>query len=400
LYIMPTVDHLLPFEPDSRGFHDPAIGYASGSEAVCPMRLPATGEEVLVLREHEAVMMALADRRFSLARVDPRYVTIGSTYRSPEDLPKLDPPETTTIRRPLGVVFSERNVERQRSALELVTRELVNRLAATPQPADLVKDYCLPFIAEAVSSSIGIPATEWPHILDLAGRGLGIVEDASEAADRTMAWEELYEYCERLVDDKKARSDGRMLSSIVAVLDRAGLSREKVLHTVATVVVGLPTPTGVLQVVALELFRRPETVDACLAQPELWSATINELMRYRANFALALPRVALEDVRINDECTVRKGQVVVPSLLAAAHDPGRTQRPEEFDVHQTAARSIVFGAGAHFCPGASLGRQWLEVGLHGLFAGLPRIRLAVAEEELHWQNGTLSVPKEIPVSWA
>jgi cytochrome P450 len=327
-------------------------------------------------------------------------VTIGSAYRSEEDLPKLDPPATTAIRRPLGTVFSERNIERHRSALERVTRELVDRLSATSQPAELVQDYCEPFIAEAVSSSMGIPAAEWPYILDLAGRGLGIVADAGEADDRTAAWNELYEYCGKLVDGLRAQPDGRLLSDIVAVLDRAGLARETVLHTFATVVVGLPTPIAVMEVIAFELLRRPEAVAACLARPRLWPATINELMRYRANFALALPRVALADVRINDGCTVAEGQVVVPSLLAAAHDPARTERPDEFDVHQTAARSIVFGSGAHFCPGAALSRQWLEVGLHGLFAGLPRLRLAVPIDELRWQDGTLSVPERIPVSWA
>jgi cytochrome P450 len=163
-------------------------------------------------------------------------------------------------------------------------------------------------------------------------------------------------------------------------------------------VVGLGTPTSVLAVTALELTTRPEVVAACLASPARWPATVNELMRYRANFALALPRVALTDVRLNESCVVAKGQVVVPSLLAAAHDPARTARPAEFDPHQDAARNIVFGAGPHLCPGAALGRQWLVVGLHRLFARFSDLRLTVPAADLRWQDGTLPVPADIPVT--
>jgi cytochrome P450 len=246
---------------------------------------------------------------------------------------------------------------------------------------------------------MGIPVADWAYILGLGGRGLGIVADTSEAADHRAAWDELYEYCEKLVDAKRAQPDGLMLSGIVSVLDRVGLPRDTVLHTVATVVVGLPTPIGAMEIVAFELLRRPGAVRECRAAPQRWLPTINELMRLRANFALALPRVAVEDVRINDAYTVAKGQVVVPSLLAAAHDPARTERPREFDIEQNAARNIVFGAGAHLCPGAALGRQWLEIGLRVLFDRLPGLRLTARDDELRWQDGTLAIPEEMPVRW-
>lgn len=384
------MSRVIPLDPDADGFLHPDIGFAGGAGAVCPMRVPAGGAEVLVLREHRGVLLALSDRRFSLARVEDRYATTGSAFRSPADLPRMDPPATTAIRRPLGVVFSERAVERHRAGLARVARSL-----AAAGPADLVADYCEPFVAAAATSSMGLPPDDWPYLLELAGKGLGPFEHTAEAADRVAAWRELYAYCEKLVAEKRARPDGLMLSGVVAVLDRAGLSPETVLHTVATVVVGLPTPTAVLVVGAFELSRRPEVVAACLADPPQWTPVLNELMRYRANFALALPRVALADVAVNDECVVRAGQVVVPSLLAAAHDPARTPRPEEFDVTQDAARNIVFGAGPHLCPGAALGRQWLEVGLHGLFSTLPDLRLA--EDDLRWQRGILSVPERLPV---
>jgi len=62
------------------------------------------------------------------------------------------------------------------------------------------------------------------------------------------------------------------------------------------------------------------------------------------------PRIALEDIRIGD-VEIAAGQVVLPSLTAAAHDPKRVKCPGEVDILQAAPRKIVFGAGSHLCPG-------------------------------------------------
>jgi cytochrome P450 len=163
---MRFVDPFVPFQPGDNGFHHPDIGHAGGAAAMCPMRLPATGAPVLLLREHRGVVMALADRRFSIA-VGPEYVTIGSAYRSPKDLPKLDPPATTAIRRPLGAVFGERAVERHRAPLEQAADAVLDGLTG---PFDLMRDYCEPVIAAAVAISTGIPHDEWTHVLELTGQ--------------------------------------------------------------------------------------------------------------------------------------------------------------------------------------------------------------------------------------
>jgi cytochrome P450 len=299
----------------------------------------------------------------------------------------MDPPATTVIRRPLAVAFSERNIEKHRATVEAIAARLAAR-----KPGDLIADYCAPFIAEVATATMGLPIGDWPHILELAGKGLGIVKSPDEAAERIAGWRDLYAYSRTIVD--RQNDDRLILAEIVAALGHAGLSDETALHTVATVIVGLATPIGALAIVAYELLGRRELLRACLDDSALWRPAISETMRYRANFGLALPRVALEDVRVNDNLTIKRGQVVVPSLLAAAHDPARTRRPYEVDLDQEAARNIVFGAGAHFCPGAALGRQWLEVGIATLFQRWPGLRVT---GELEWQAGTLSVPTAIPV---
>jgi cytochrome P450 len=122
-------------------------------------------------------------------------------------------------------------------------------------------------------------------------------------------------------------------------------------------------------------------------------------MRYKAHFNFFLPRVATENVTLGD-VSIRAGQVVLPSLHAAVTDPESFTDPSVFNTRRVQPQcNIVFGAGPHFCPGAALSRQWLQVALERLFATLPGLRLATSYSDLKWQPGSISMPKEVPVTW-
>ncbi len=207
----------------------------------------------------------------------------------------------------------------------------------------------------------------------------------------------MYSFCDKLIEEKRKTPDTSIISDVVAALDQKGLTKDQVLHATTTIINGFPTPFPVLSVATVELLRHPDVINACKKDPSLWQKAVSELLRYKAHFAFALPRVAMENITLGNE-TIQSGQVVLPSLTAAGHDPKYTERPDEFDIYQQAHRGSVFGAGSHFCPGAPLSRQWLEVGLQELFTELPNLRLAVREDQLKWQKGSLSTPETIPVT--
>jgi cytochrome P450 len=140
-------------------------------------------------------------------------------------------------------------------------------------------------------------------------------------------------------------------------------------------------------------------VEACKSEPGLWQLVGDELMRHKAHFNFFLPRVATEDVVLGGK-RVPVGQVLLPSLHAAATDPDLFPAPNVFNARRIQPRcSIVFGAGPHFCPGAALSRQWLQVALERLFRTLSGLRLAGSYHDLEWQAGSISMPKQILVTW-
>lgn len=85
-------------------------------------------------------------------------------------------------------------------------------------------------------------------------------------------------------------------------------------------------------------------------------------------------RVAKQDVRLGDK-TIRQGQLVYLSLLAANHDPTVYSSPHRFEITRREQSNVAFGHGPHICLGGNLARLELEVGLSTLIARYPNLRL-------------------------
>jgi hypothetical protein len=226
---------------------------------------------------------------------------------------------------------------------------------------------------------MGIPRGDWEQILEYSRVAFAVVPSPGAIGDVAAAWDDLYAYYEPMVA-ANARSDGALTSQITAALD--GFTTVQIAHTVATVSNGFGAILPVVAVALTEVAQRPQVIAACLRGEQSWEAVAEWLLRYRAMFPVALPRVALADTRLGGR-PIRAGTTVLPSLIAAAHDPAG------------APCSIAFGAGPHFCPGAALTRVWLASALAGFFGTFPAARLA---DSLEWQPGTLSVPREITLA--
>jgi cytochrome P450 len=365
-----------------------------------PVTLPASGKMVFVARDARIVRLIMTDSRFSLARLDPSEDTVtGTGYQSCSGMLRQDVPNIRRIRHGIIARFSEQNIAPRRKEIEGVADDLISKLRDVHRTPDLNKRYFEPFIVRAVALSAGITEDESEKLYGFSNRVLVRVESADDRARICAAWNELYEYSSELIERKLDNPDDRLLSKIFAEFRNTRLCHDEMVAASGTILAGFYTPFGILSVCAVELFRHPDVIKACQNEPRLWERTVEELMRYKAHFNFFLPRVATEDVTLG-EVDIRAGQVVLPSIHAAATDPNSFPRPEVFDVNRGPARcNIVFGAGPHFCPGAALSRQWLQVGLERLFTTLPGLRLAKPYTDLEWQPGSISMPREVPVIW-
>ncbi|MEV8457219.1 cytochrome P450 [Streptomyces sp. NPDC052095] len=111
------------------------------------------------------------------------------------------------------------------------------------------------------------------------------------------------------------------------------------------------------------------------ADDRLRPALVDEVLRVTAPSPL-LPRVAAADAEL-DGCPVRAGDrlVLMARHAARAHD----RLPDPRDPAPPAVARLVFGAGAHACPGARLARAQLDDALAALAPHRPEVRRARAD---------------------
>lgn len=380
----PAVVPVLTFAAEPDGGPPPVLRAGAIGEFA---QRPAGGPAMLVLRRRADVLRTLTDsRRFRMAGVTGSgeltgCPLTGAEMQSPDGgLLNMDPPALRGYRQRINGLFTRAAAELTRPAVHTLASALAARLASQ-QDADVLARFAGPFTASAVCLTMGIPSRDWDEVLEYSRIAFAVVPSPAEVAAVTAAWADLYDYYGQMVAAKRAHPDGTLTSRLIRVLD--GFSTGQIVHVIGTVSNGFGAVLPVLAVSLAELAQRPAVVAACLRGERSWDSVAARLLTRRAMFPVALPRVARAD-SVLDGRLVTQGTVLLPSLVAAAHDPAGP--PPE---------SIPFGAGPHFCPGAALARVWLATALAAFFAAYPAARLA---GRLDWQPGTLSVPREIILS--
>ena len=129
------------------------------------------------------------------------------------------------------------------------------------------------------------------------------------------------------------------------------------------------------------LLSQPDQLELLRADPSRVGNAVEELLRYVSINHVAVGATAAEDVELAGR-TVKAGEVVTVSLAAANRDPEKFPRPDELDVTRSASGHLAFSQGIHMCIGQHLARLELQIGLAGLLARFPGLRLAVPAEDV------------------
>jgi cytochrome P450 len=98
----------------------------------------------------------------------------------PPSMLQVDPPDHTRYRRPVAHAFTPRAIDKLRTRIIEVTKDLLDRLEASRQP-DLITDYAAPLPAEIIADMLSIPAERGSGLL---GRG----ENGAPLLDIGVSW--------------------------------------------------------------------------------------------------------------------------------------------------------------------------------------------------------------------
>lgn len=311
-----------------------------------------------------------------------------------------DPPDHTRLRSLVSKVFTPRSV----AALEPLVASLVDaaldRIADAGR-ADLVDELAFPLPFAVIAKMLGMPDTDNLRIRALSGRLVRRLEFAADPAtiqDIVDADREMSEVMRELVARKRSTPGDDLLSALIAAEhDGDKLTDDEVIAQVVLLyLAGHETVLNLVSNGVVALLRHPDQLALLRAQPELAEPAVEEVLRYDSPVQQAR-RITTATHRLRDR-EIPAGALVIPCLGAANRDPARFgPDAERLRVDRPDARAHVsFGAGPHFCLGASLGRLQGRITFNRLVQRFPALELA---GDVVW-NGRVNVrgAESVPVS--
>ncbi|MEV4313365.1 cytochrome P450 [Actinocrispum sp. NPDC049592] len=341
-----------------------------------------------ITTSHATVKDILTSDAFQAARLRPGNGLLGrlATWSATDQLhpaqpPSLlvsEPPEHTRYRKLVTRVFTARSVEQLRQRTQDIADELLDSLDPS-EPVDLLDAYCGLLPVTVISEILGVPPEERATVLALG-------EAAAPSLDLGLSWKTFRtvestlaafdSWLSRHLDTLRANPGDNLLSKLIAAReDGVGLTERELKATAGLVLAaGFETTVNLLGNGIALLARHPDQLRTLHEQPELWSNTVEEVLRFDPPVLLT-GRMCVRDTEIRG-VTIRRGALVTTVLAGANRDPEIFDDPSVFDVSRANARDHVsFSAGRHYCLGASLAKMEGEIGLRAIFQRFPDLRL-------------------------
>lgn len=294
-----------------------------------------------------------------------------------------DPPEHARIRRLMQPGFAPNRVGRLQPLIEGMIDDLAQAMAAKKQ-FDMVTEFAGPLMYQILLGGVfEFEPDVWPIFINLSN-ALELVPTVPPGAPKPPAYMEAfnaaYEFCGRLIEERRAAPKDDLVGTVIAAHDEKGtISVEELFSTLVQLfTAGLGTVTATSSNAVLRLLRHPDQLALLRADPSLLNKAIEECMRIDClgNFR---HRFVIKE-HVIDGTPIYPGMVAHMSLGAANYDPDKYPDPARFDITRDPRDILTFGFGPHLCPGNSLARMVVRTIVGHLILGFPNLRLAKPDE--------------------
>ncbi|GHO96338.1 cytochrome P450 [Reticulibacter mediterranei] len=342
-----------------------------------------------VLTTYEDALLLLKDPRFTK---DNRKVAQGGDGGM-RTLLQVDPPDHTRLRSLVSKAFTPRMIEQLRPRIQQITSELLDAVEERGS-MDLITDFAYLLPITVISEMLGIPATDR---LKFRAWTQAIVNQQEEET----SLEAFFSYIRALLEEKRVHPGDDLTSRLVQVEENGDQLNEIELVSMIfiLIVAGHETTVNLLGNGTLALLQHPDQLQLLRDDPSLIPTAVEELLRYTAPVSLSDERWANEDLELHGKL-IRKGQIVVASLISANADSHQFHNGDALDITRRENQHLAFGKGIHFCLGAPLARLEGQIAFSTLIQRLPNLRLASEAEDLMWtRNPMLRGLRSLPVTF-
>ncbi|MEU1305592.1 cytochrome P450 [Streptomyces shenzhenensis] len=358
-----------------------------------------------VVTTHAAQRRLLADARVSADIGAPGYphTTASMKAHAAEMQPSInntDGAEHARWRRMLTSSFTRHRMEKLRPAIQTITDDLIDKMLAGPNPAELNEALSLPLPSLMICELLGVPYEDHGFFQEHAGVTNARFKTPEEAAETTRV---LREYISGLIEAKMDDPAEDVLSDLGTRVREGVLSMEEAAplgHIL--LVAGHDTSANMITLGTALLLENPDQLTLLRQNsddPKFVTNAVEELLRYLTIPHLLARRAVVEDIEIDGE-TIRAGEGVIAALPAANWDPQAFPEPEKVDLTRKASHHMAFSWGPHQCIGQQLARIELHVVFSTLFRRVPTLRLATPLSELKFKEDSQAYGiYELPIAW-
>ncbi|MBL3687483.1 cytochrome P450 [Leucobacter zeae] len=318
----------------------------------------------------------------------------------------LEGDEHDRIRRLLNPAFSPLMARRLEPEFRALAEELIAGMLdkrERGESIEFVADFSEPFATRALCAMMGLPHEHWPFIASRAntvGHALSVtIKEDIERVDHAV--HELYEFVEKLIEERRERPGDDMVSTLLqaSLQDGDALSGEELRNALVLMLFGgMDTTRNQLGLLLQTFMRHPDQWDALAADPErLTRPALEEGLRVNPTTRW-VTREANEDFEFNG-LRIAKGTTVHLFTMSSGTDPEAYPDPE-IDIHVPSRKQHhTFGGGVHKCIGHYIARADMSVALPLLAQAITDVRCPGGDEWLpdSGNHGPIRLPIEFSV---
>jgi cytochrome P450 len=304
-------------------------------------------------------------------------------YLHADSILDSEPPKHTRLRSLVMKAFNPKRIEELRPNIERITNQLLHRIEDKLQSYgtfDLIADYAEPLPVMVIAELLGFPEQD-EHLLRPWSQAIVKMYEPSpteeQKAEARKASNEFAAYVHSLMVERQ-KNPGLDLISELAIVEEQG-EKLSAHELIATCVLLLNAGHEA----SVNGFGNG--LVAALGNEEQWSkltsnidgmteTAVDEFLRFDAPLHL-FERTATDEVEIGG-VAIKPGQKIAALLGSANRDEEIFERADELDLSRSPNPHIGFGAGIHFCIGAPLARQEMQISLPALLHRFPRLELA------------------------
>ena len=281
----------------------------------------------------------------------------------------LEGEEHHRIRRLLNPAFSPTVARRLEPEFQEIATELIDAMKAkveADEEIEFIGDFAEPFATRALCAMMGLSHEHWPFIADRANTvGYALSVSIKEDIERIdVAVQELYEFVDQLIRERKAEPGQDVVSRLVQFSEAGDKLTDAELRNALVLMLfgGMDTTRNQLGLILQTYMRNPDQWELLAERPEEFAKpALEEALRANPTTRW-VTREANEDFEYQG-LQIEKGTTVHLFSIFSGTGPEAYPDPEINIEAEGRKPHHTFGGGMHHCLGHYIARADMSVAL-------------------------------------